>query len=500
MTFKSLITPETLADISPERWKPRIFQKRAVEWMLAHGSAGLFADPGAGKTSVTLKAFDIVKTEKLARRALVIAPLRPCYQVWPLELYQWTDFHHLRLQVLHGPKKNEALEEDADIYVINPDGLEWLFDEERFESLGIDTLVVDESSKFKHTGTKRFKLLKPHLDVFKRRWLLTGTPNPNGYEDLFGQIYLLDMGKALGRYITHYRTEYFFPSGYGGFDWKLQPDAEKRIQKAIKPYILRLDMEDYLDLPEIVPNTVRVDLPEKARKLYDDVEDQLFAELDSGATVTAVSKGAAYNKCAQIANGGVYEDVEEFELLMTGKRTVAHIHDAKTDALEELIEELQGSPLLIGVEFKHDIIRLQERFGKSMPILAGGVSVKRGMELERLWNRGDIPYMAAHPASMGHGLNMQKGGCHHIAWYGITWDYELYDQFIRRVRRQGNKNAKVFVHHFVARQTVDEAKMRALASKRKGMKGLLDALRGYRKSREAAQMIRDYEKKHRRRA
>jgi SNF2 family DNA or RNA helicase len=249
--------------------------------------------------------------------------------------------------------------------------------------------------------------------------------------------------------------------------------------------VLRLDAEDYLDMPELVNNTIRVELPTAARKIYDDMEDEFLAELAAGAiTVTATNAGAALNKCSQIANGGLYHerpDVPDSTFGELRTRTAAVVHDAKTEALLDLIEELNGAPLLIAYEFQHDAARIQaaikKRFRRDV-LNIGGTSMVRAKEIERQWNAGELTELLGHPASMGHGLNLQKSG-NHICWYGVTWDYELYDQTVRRIRRQGCKHAAVFVHHIIATKTVDEPKMRALAGKKSTQDGFLNALKDY---------------------
>lgn len=468
-----------LTDIA-ERWTPHAYQLHAVKFLLTHGAAALFLDPGLGKTSIVLKAFQHLLKAGTSERMLVVAPLRVCYLVWPAEAQKWADFQHLRVEVLHGPKKQQALEREADVYVINPEGLEWLFSEGRFKKLGADLLVVDESSKFKHTNTRRFKMLKPFLPKFSRRWILTGTPAPNGLMDLFGQVFLLDLGRALGQFITRFRDTFF---NQVGFEYRLKVDGAERIHEAIKPLALRLRDEDHLELPKIVVNDIRVVLPPKARAVYDDMEQRMFAELDAGE-VTAVSAGVASMKCRQIANGGIYRDRAERAMAKTKREEWALIHDAKTDALEDLVEELAGQPLLIAYEFNHDLERLRARFGKDLPYIGAGVSPKQTAELEAAWNRGELPIMAGHPASIGHGLNLQRAG-NHVAWYSITWDLELYDQFLRRVRRQGNKHTHVFLHRFIASQTVDELVVASLRFKDRTQTTFLDALSTYRKTRVA---------------
>jgi SNF2 family DNA or RNA helicase len=454
-------------------WEPLPYMKKCVKHLLTHGGGGLFLEPGMKKTSITLAALKILKQEGILKHALIIAPKRPCYMVWPAEIKKWADFNGLSYQILHGKDKEWAVEQDADLYIINPDGLPWLMHGDRWRKLHCDTLVIDESSKFKRTSTQRFKLLKPALSSFKRRWILTGSPNPNGYLDLFGQIFICDMGNALGAYITHYRMNYFFPTGYGGYTWKLKPGAEKLIQARIKPMIMSLDAKDYLEVPEVVEDNIRVELPDKARKIYDEMEAELISEID-GNVVTAVNSAASMTKCAQIANGGLYTHEDNG----SRRRGWAMIHDAKTEALLDLYEELQGSPLFIAYEFEHDVARIRNLLGKNIPLM-GEFGMTQDLKIESDWNAGKLNALLGHPASMGHGLNLQYGGCKHVCFYGLTYDFEQYDQTIRRFRRHGNQHGEVFVHHIIARNTVDEAKLRALKTKDKGQRGLMLALRSY---------------------
>lgn len=423
-------------------------------------------DPGLGKTSITLAALKILKKEQLASKTLIIAPLRVCYSVWPREVLKWKDFEKLKAVVLHGKDKEKALKSDADIFLINPEGLPWLLGSHDFKKLGFDVLVVDESSKFKASNTQRFKLLKTILHHFRRRYILTGSPVPNGLMGLFSQIFILDGGAALGRFITHYRNTYFYPSGYGGYEWKIQPGAEARIQEKLRPLTIRLEDKDYLELPEIVINDIYVELPAAAREVYDEMEKELIVAMKSGEIVAA-NAAVASMKCCQIANGGIYDEA--------GK--AHHLHMEKADAVFELIEELQGAPALIAYDFHHDLERLQRLLGKA-PYIGGGVTPKRSAELEAAWNKGELPYLLGNPASVAHGLNLQDAG-NHVVWHSLTWNFEHYDQFIKRVRRQGNKYKKVFVHRVIARDTVDEAKLMTLAAKDNTQKSLLNGLKGY---------------------
>lgn len=477
-------------------WQPHAYQKKAVKFLLEHAASALFLDPGLGKTSITLAAIKLLKQKKLLDRVLLIAPLRVCYSVWPKEVEKWEDFGGIRVCVLHGPNKDALLKTDADVYIINPEGLDWLLqakktktaqgktkvevDLRRFKNLGFDTLVVDELSKFKHTNTNRFKGLKLVLNTFRRRWGLTGSPASNGLLDLFGQCYILDQGRTLGPYISHYRMKYFVPS-HDGFSWNIREGAEDEIYERINPLALRMAADDYLDMPALIENNIRVDLPADVMTMYNQLEEDLIAKLDA-KIIVASTAAAASMKCRQVANGGIYlgPDVQALIKLPKSKREWVNLHTEKVDALADLIDELQGSPLLVAYDFEHDLDRLREKLGQDVPYIGGGVSAKRSSELEQLWNAGKLPVLLGHPQAMAHGLNLQEMG-NHVCWHSLTWDYELYDQFIRRVLRQGNKSKKVFVHHIMARGTVDEVVLAAVKSKRRGQNALFDALKKLRK-------------------
>lgn len=484
-------------------WQPHAFQKKAVKFLLEHAASALLLDPGLGKTSITLAAIKLLKQKKVLDKVLLVAPLRVCHSVWPKELLKWTDFNGLKAVVLHGPNKEELLKTEADIYITNPEGLDWLLqvkktkvtsvktgktktkvevDLRRWKKLGFDTLVIDELSKFKHINTNRFHALKLVLGTFQRRWGLTGSPASNGLMDLFGQCYVLDQGRTLGPYITHYRMKYFNPS-YNGFSWVLREGADEEIYARIRPLALRMAADDYLDMPKLIENNIKVDLPDNVRQIYDKLENDLIARIDD-RIVTASTAGTASMKCRQVANGGIYldQDIEALIKLPKSKREWVNLHTEKVDALADLIDELQGSPLLVAYDFAHDLDRLQEKLGKDVPYIGGGVSIKRSTELENLWNAGKLPVLLGHPQAIAHGLNLQEVG-HHVCWHSMTWDYELYDQFIRRVLRQGNKNKYVFVHHILAEDTVDDkAMLPSIKSKRRGQNSLFDALKSMRRT------------------
>lgn len=482
----------------PEKWSPHKYQTKAMKFLLEHSCAALFLDPGLGKTSITLGAIKILKKKKLIKKVLLIAPLRVCYSVWPREIQKWEDFKDLKIEVLHGNNKDSALKKEADIYVINPEGLDWLLqvkkvkvvsqktgktktkieiDTKRFKALGFDTLVIDELTKFKNRASSRFEVLKSVHKTFGRRWGLTGSPASNGLLDLFGQCYILDEGRSLGQYITQYKSKYFEPVDHNRFVWVPRPGAAEQIYERVRPLALRMAAEDYLEMPQLIENNILLDLPDAIREIYDRLEQDLIAKID-GSVVVASNAAVASGKCRQVANGGLYLDPELKETgfaIAGGKRKWSNLHFEKVDALVDLIEELQGEPLLVAYDFEHDLDRLREKLGKDVPHIGGGVTPNRSKELERLWNSGQLPVLLGHPQSLAHGLNLQEVG-RHVAWHSMTWDFELYDQFIRRVLRQGNKNKKVFVHHFMMRNTVDQIMYYSVKSKDRGQQTFFKGL------------------------
>lgn len=476
---------------SAQLWKPERYMKKAVKFMVERDQAGLLLDPGLRKTSITLAAIQIMRKAEIFKGALIVAPRRPMYGVWPKEIAKWTNFNDLSYGILHGPKKEEVAKQRHHIYLINYEGLDWLIKNNVLQFLlsrgFVDTLVFDELSKMKHTNTKRFKLLKPFLSRFTRRYGLTGSPASNGLMNLFGQCFVLDSGRALGQFITHFRMEFFVPQGM--YDFRLKTGAEQLIYDRVGPLMLRMEAEDHIKLPKVIPNDIKIELPPKVRAVYKRFEDELYAALEDGAEITAPSAAVMVAKCKQICNGAIYKDdidpVTGLSLRGGGKRLFTWLHDEKLDALEELIDELQGQQLLVAYEFRHDLERIQERFkhlgrGKTFPFIGGGTTDARADELQDQWNAGELPVLWGHPASIGHGLNLQEGSAHNVCFFGLTWDFELYDQFIRRLRRSGNRAAAVIVHHIVVERSVDIDVLRAWNNKARTQKDLSLALKKYR--------------------
>jgi hypothetical protein len=302
--------------------------------------------------------------------------------------------------------------------------------------------------------------------------------------DLFGIMYMIDLGHSLGQFISHYRSAYFRAAGFGGYTWVLQPGAKERIYERIADKVFRLSDKDHVKLPELIVNKILVQLPPAARKVYDDLEDEMLATID-GNKVTAANAAVASGKCRQVANGGLFltQEIDEQGRKM-GKREWVNLHGAKTEAVVDLVEELNGSPAIIAYDFEHDLARLLDAFGKSTPIIGGGISPKKSDQIVADWNAGKLDKILGHPAAMAHGLNMQDGNAQHIILHSLIWDFELYDQLLRRLRRSGNKASKVFVHIIIAEDTVDEAVCAAMVRKDRTQGDLLNAMREYTQKRK----------------
>jgi SNF2 family DNA or RNA helicase len=453
-------------------WTPHDYQLRSVEHMVSRPGAAMFADPGLGKTSTTLAAYSVLKDAGKTRGMLVVAPLRPCYKVWPAEIAKWADFHGLSWTILHGPQKDARLTavNKVDIYIVNYDGLKWLSNAlAKMKQWPFDVLCLDESTKIKHTATTRFKVLKAMRDRFSRVWALTGTPAPNGLEDLFGQIYMLDGGQRLGRFITHFRREYFneSPTRYGYSLWEPRRDAQERIQGKLTDIAMTLRADDYLKMPRLIENKIEVELPAHAREIYNDLEDEFYATLNKGE-VTAVNAAAKSMKLRQIVGGGVY-----------GTHGAEGVHCAKIDALVDLIEEQEGQPLLVAVGFHHEVERIRAEIGQHVPYLGGGVTVAKSNQIVDDWNAGKIPVLLVHPTSVAHGLNLQAGG-NAICFFTLTWNLEEHVQVIARVHRQGQTKPCI-VHYILAADTIDQRVQEVLTGKASTQNSLMNALKQRRK-------------------
>lgn len=483
MLRKAISARPITKPIPPQSYTPHKYQEQAIEFLVSRSNAGLFLAPGLGKTSITLAAFKILKKCGFSNKMLIIAPLRPCYSVWPAEVKKWAQFRDLSIGVLHGGKKLQVLNANHDIYVINPEGLRWLFTTLR-ANMPFDMLVIDESSRFKNINTDRFKTLKPYLPRFKRRVVLTGSPTPNSLLDIFGQMYVLDLGKTLSPYIGQFRTKFFskrtfevkHPNAEKAAegetlivtDWYITPEKSKILYEHIAPSVLRMSAEDHLDIPPLLINDIYVDLPKKARAMYEQFDKQMRLDFKAGK-VTAANAAIRGMKARQIANGGIYLDEAEHKW--------ENLHTVKADVVAELVEELEGEPALIAYEFLHDLDRLRVALGKDTPHIGGGVSGKRSQAIIDAWNRGELPALLGQPQSMAHGLNMQESG-DVVIYHSLIWSFESYDQFIKRVHRQGKKR-RVTLHRIIARDTVDEAVVAGLTRKDATQNSLFDAIKNY---------------------
>lgn len=444
-------------------WEPKAYQVEGAKRMLKHPAYGLLWEPGLGKTVSTLTALDTMR-EAGETPALVIAPLRVTQEVWRQEGRKWNHLRHLTIRLLHGPHKAKEAEQTADVYLINYDGLTWLREKGwKLFKRKPRVLVCDESTACKNPRSRRFGHLKVLLPMFRRRYILTGTPSPNGLMDLWAQVYVLDGGKALGKYVTHFRSKFFDPSGYGGYDWTIKPGAEAEIREAVAPLAQYLSADDHLDLPPLTTLTHHVTMPAAAAEAYREMEEDFVAELRDGL-VSAVNAGVRVGKLRQLTSGAVYDDGGDWHW----------VHRRKYEAAEELIDELGGQPLLVAYEFDHEREALESLTG--WPVLAGRTSAAKTRGLVKAWNAGELPGMLVQPQAAGHGLNLQHGPCQHLLWTSGTWSLELAEQMVGRLHRQGQQRP-VFVHRLVARDTIDEHVWARVDYKGDRQQGLLDFLR-----------------------
>lgn len=440
---------------------PRPYQHYAIQRIIDTPAVALLLDMGMGKTVSTLTAIDELMYDRFeVRRVLVIAPLRVALSTWRDECETWTHTQRLRISVAVGDRETReaALRAQADIYVVNRDVVKWLVDYYRGK-WPFDMVVIDESSSFKNPASQRFRALRKVRPLIKRVVLLTGTPAPNGLMDLWSQFYLLDRGERLGRTLTAYRERYFRPgqqSGYVVYSYDLRPGADKEIYKRIGDICVSMKSEDYLTLPPLLQNVVRVELSDVAMERYREMEKELVLSIGDN-DVTAVSAAALSNKLLQMANGAVYDTEGD----------VVRIHEAKLDVLDEIISYNEGKSVMVIYSYRHDLKTLRERYPKARELKTAGDI--------RDWNAGKIPILLVHPQSAGHGLNLQHGG--HIAiWYGLTWSLEAYQQTNKRLHRPG-QTEPVVLHHLVAKGTIDEDVMRALEGKAAGQESMLAAVK-----------------------
>ena len=443
------------------KFAPHDYQAYAINYIEAHPVAAVLLDMGLGKTVISLTAIaDLLFDSFEAHRILVVAPLRVARNTWPGEIEKWEHLHHLTYSVVVGTPKERraALMAGADITIINRENLQWLIEDSGFP-FDYDMVVIDELSSFKNHKSKRFRALMKVRPKVKRLIGLTGTPSSNGLMDLWAEFKLLDMGKRLGRFITQYRGDYFLPDKRNGqiiYSYKPMPNAEDAIYRNISDMTISMKSTDHLKMPELLSSKCEVRLSDEERIRYEELKSQLVLQLPEGE-VTAANAASLTGKLVQLANGAIYSD--------DGDTMV--FHDRKLDALEDLIEAANGKPLLVAYWFKHDLMRIKQRFDAR--------EIKSSKDITD-WNSGKIPVAVIHPASAGHGLNLQAGGST-LIWFGLTWSLELYQQTNARLWRQGQTAGTVVIQHIITKGTIDERILKALSLKELTQNSLIDAVK-----------------------
>lgn len=448
------------------QYEPHEYQSFATDYIEHHPISALLIDMGLGKTVITLTAlFDLLFDSFEIHKVLVVAPLRVGLISWPDELKKWEHLHFLKSSIVIGTEMERlrALKAKSDIYIINRENLEWLVTKSGYK-FDFDTVVIDELSSFKNGRSKRHKALMTIRPYVKRIIGLTGTPAGNGLMDLWAEFKCLDYGSRLGRFITRYREEYFLPDKRNGmvvFSYKPQAGAEARIYSKISDITISMKAIDHLKMPDLIEVERAVELDEHEISLYKELVEEMVLELKD-KEITSANAAVLTGKLLQIANGAIYSDSGE----------IVEIHDCKLDELEDIIEAANGKPLLVAYWFKHDLDRIKKRLDKL------GVIYKTLDKPEniRQWNGKELQVGLIHPASAGHGLNLQSGG-NTIVWFGLTWSLELYQQTVARLYRQGQKSGSVVVMHIIAKGTMDELVLRALKDKDMTQTRLIDAVK-----------------------
>ncbi|WP_434793879.1 hypothetical protein TPDSL_03310 [Terrisporobacter petrolearius] len=454
------------------KYNPHEYQKYATNFILEHPVAAVLLEMGLGKSVITLTAILELMYERFEiGKVLVIGPLRVARDTWPAEIEKWEHLHGLSYSVVIGTEteRKAALRTKASIYLINRENVDWLITKSGYP-FDFDMIVIDELSSFKSASAKRFKSLLKVRPKVKRIVGLTGTPSSNGLMDLWAEFRLLDMGERLGRYISHYRMNFFVPNKRNQqmiFSYKPRDGAEDAIYRLISDITISMKSADFLKMPECILNEVEVSLSEKEWEQYDGLRQDMVLSLED-TEIDAVNAAALSGKLLQMANGAVYDE----------DTTAIHIHDRKLDALEDLIEGANGKPLLIAYWYNHDLQRIREKFHVR--------EIKTSKDIKD-WNNGAIPVAVIHPASAGHGLNLQSGGST-LVWFGLTWSLELYQQTNARLWRQG-QNETVVIHHIIAKGTIDEDVMKALRRKEKTQSDLIHAVKAKLKMDEEVQTI-----------
>ena len=455
----------SLHQFAAPEWKPRVYQARGVEWLL-NTEGGLCLPPGLGKSSIALAAFVELRRMKLAKRMLLVAPLKVCQITWPDEVRKWRQFQHLKVGLAHGPNKAQVLADPQyDIVLLNYDGIVWAMEQLRAKH-DFDVLLCDELSLLKNIQSQRFKALKPMLETFKFRWGLTGTPASNGLMDLFGQVYTLDRGKRLGKYITHFRAKYFHQKPWDRYKYYISEAKAAELSETVPDLLMSVKPEEWLDLPPfvVVTRDVYLDtqLHAKFWKWYKDLEFQMITHCQD-QTITATSAGVLTQKLRQLTSGAIYDE----------NRNVIKFHDAKLDALSELVDELLGEPLIVAYSTDHERQRILERFPDAIT-LKGGMSQAETEYAVSAWNSGQASMLLMqHQTSMG--LNLQFGG-NVICWFSLTYNLQDFIQLNKRLHRSG-QTKPVFCYLLSIKGSIDEEVAQILADKNVTQEQLLERLK-----------------------
>ena len=442
------------------RYVAHNYQNYAKNFILAHKVSALFLDCGLGKTITTLTAINELMYDSFEiSKVLIIAPLRVAQSTWKEEIEKWDHLNLLRYSIAVGDEKERirALKQNSDIYIINRENVDWLVTKSGID-FNFDMLIIDELSSFKSHTSKRFKSLLKIRPYFERVVGLTGTPSSNGLMDLWAEFRVLDLGERLGRYITHYRNEYFLPDKRNGaviFSYKPQPNAEERIYRRLADMTISMKSTEYLRMPELILNELEINLDEKDQMKYKKFKKEMVITIQE-KEIDAINAASLSNKLIQLANGSIYDEDKKFY----------EIHNKKLDKLEEIIESANGKPVLVAYWFKADKERIEKRFKVR--------EIKTADDIKQ-WNMGMINFALIHPASAGHGLNLQSGGST-LVWFSLTWSLELYQQTNARLYRQGQKDT-VVIHHLITKNTIDENIMKSLKRKDKTQEALMRAVK-----------------------
>lgn len=445
----------------PVDFTPHGYQQQGIDWLTKEpGGKALFLDMGLGKTATVLGAFKKLKDAGKVHTMMIVAPLRVAQATWPNEIHKWIDFYSFTFTIIHGPLKAEALKKDVDIYLINYEGLPWLYSQ-RWKAT--DVIVFDELTRMKSWSSLRVKVIRHYLPLYRYRWGLTGTPVPNGLIDVFSQVYMLDLGLRFGTRITRFRDKYFAQPTKYTWTRALLPGAADSICDALTSLAYRVEGNDWLDLPEEIHNPILLEFPKELQAKYAFLKKEFILHLE-GQVITAASASVLSTKLRQLLSGNMYNEARE----------IVPIHEHKLKALKDFLEDNEGRPVLVAYKFRHELEMFKRHFPKAT-FVEGKTTGPELQQIIKDWNDGEIPILFGHPASVGHGLNLQ-GGSNTVLFYSLDFNAENYLQFIKRVSRQGQPMPTVIIHYLLFEGTIDEYVLEVLQGKLSVQSSLLDYL------------------------